>query len=176
MRMKGNKILQLQIPTETEPISELPSAEFLADYAALAFMESLVADAPFVLLEDLEECCILNAPVEVAFSALSFTTGQPSLHKPPASYKLALDRSDWLSWESAMQQEVQSLKEKGVFERVPALLPGRRAIPLMWVYNFKHGPAGEILSEKVRVVILENCQGVLEVGETYTAVAKPSSI
>ena len=176
MQMKRDKLLQLQVPTDSEPPPTLPSAEFLADYATLAFVESLVADAPFLSLEDLEDHCILSAPVEVAFSALSYTTSQPSLHKPPASYKLALDRSDWMNWEAAMQREVKSLEEKGVFERVPSLPHGRRAIPLMWVYDFKHGPAGEILSEKARVVILGNRQGVHEVGETYSAVAKSSSI
>ncbi len=56
------------------------------------------------------------ACIEVAFSVLSFTTGQLNMCKPPAFYILALDHSDWLSWESAMQWEMQSLEEKGVFE------------------------------------------------------------
>ena len=63
-----------------------------------------------------------------------------------------------------------------MFERVSILPEGQRAIPLMWVYDFKHGPQGEILSAKARVVILGNCQGVLNVGETYSAVAKSTSI
>lgn len=83
---------------------------------------------------------------------------------------------DWLKWEQAMQWEVTSLEEKQVFEQVAVLPEGRRAIPLMWVYDFKHGPQGEIVSEKARVVILGNRQGVLDVGETYSAVAKSTSI
>ncbi len=48
-----------------------------------------------------------------------------------------------------MKSEVVSLEEKGVFERVSVLPVRRRAIPLMWVYDIKTGPQGEILSEKV---------------------------
>lgn len=176
MQMKRDKLLQLHVPTEAEPPPELPLADFLADYATLAFVESLVSNAPSVLLEDLKEHCLLNAPIEVALAALSYQIDQPRLHRPPTSYKLALDHTDWPSWESAMVQEVKSLEEKGVFEHVPSLPPGRCVIPLMWVYDFKHDPAGEILSEKARVIVLGNRQGVLDVGETYSAVAKSTSI
>lgn len=60
-----------------------------------------------------------------------------------------------------MQREVKSLEEKGVFEQISHLPAGHHVITLMWVYDFKHGPAGEILSEKARVMILENQQGFL---------------
>lgn len=78
LQLKRNKLLWLQIPKDDEPPPELPSAELLADYATLAFMESLVSDAPFVSLEDLEEYSILGVPTKAAFSALSFTTNDQS--------------------------------------------------------------------------------------------------
>ena len=75
-----------------------------------------------------------------------------------------------------MRCEVESLEQKGVFERVPRLPQGRKAIPLMWVYDHKTGPLGEMLNEKARVVILGNRQGVLDFGDTYSVVARSNSI
>ena len=46
----------------------------------------------------------------------------------------------------------------------------------MWVYDHKHGPVGEILSEKAQVVILGNYQGALDFGKTYSAIAHTNSI
>lgn len=107
------------------PPPELPSAEFLVEYATLAIAESLVYDLPFSYLETLEEQSILSAPPVVAFSALTHSEAQLSLHKPPASFHIAQTRTDWSNWEQAMQREVNSLEEKGVFERVPVLPTGR---------------------------------------------------
>ena len=46
----------------------------------------------------------------------------------------------------------------------------------MWVYDHKHGPVEEILSEKAQVVILGNHQGALDFGDTYSTVACTNSI
>ena len=70
-----------------------------------------------------------------------------------------------------MGVEVRSLTEKGVFKSVLQLPPGRKAIPLMWVYTYKYGPVGEIVNKKVQMVVLGNLQGVLDHGEMYSAVA-----
>lgn len=69
-----------------------------------------------------------------------------------------------------MCREKQSLEGKHVFERVSSLPTGRKAIPLMWVYDIKGGPGRDTI-EKARVVVLGNCQGSLDFSETYSAVA-----
>lgn len=176
MKLKRDKLLQLQVPIVDEVVPELPSVDFLTDYATLVIAESLVHDSPYSTLEDLEECSILRVPPMVTFSALSYSDGLSHLHRPPPLYCITQTRTDWLKWEEAMQWEVNSLEEKGFFEWVPVLPEGRCAIPLMWVYDFKHGLQGEIVMEKVCVVILGNRQGVLDMGETYSAVTKSTSI
>ena len=46
----------------------------------------------------------------------------------------------------------------------------------MWVYAYKYGPVGEIRNEKAGVVVLGNLQGALDHSDTYSAVAKATSI
>ena len=158
-------------PSDAEPPP--PSVDFVVEYAALAYAEGVVSEfaGNDSIMVDVEACA--PSPV-VAFTVLhggdeSVPDYARDMSQPPASYKLARGRSDWDKWEAAMCCEWDSLQEKCIFEHVPSLPAGRKAIPLMWVYDLKGGPGRETI-EKARVVVLGNCQGALDFRETYSAV------
>ena len=176
IQRRRDKVLQLH-PTPPDDASRPPSVDFIADYAALAFAETVLSQYPSITLD----YCPLPMPPVTLATFTEPTSGRteppsPDLAQPPASFHLAKLRSDWPRWEDAMGSEVHSLREKGVFEKVSGLPPGRKAIPLMWVYDFKHVPDTGGLKEKARLVVLGNLQGALDHGETYSAVAKATSI
>ena len=177
IQQKQDKVLQLRTsdPSKSDPLP--PPVDFVADYAALAYAEGVLSE--FVdedpTLADVEACA--PSPI-VAFATLHVDDSIPDrardMSHPPASYKLTRQRPDWLKWKAAMGQEKSSLEEKHVFERVPALPPGRKAIPLMWVYDLKNGPGGDTL-EKARVVVLGNRQGSLDFGDTFRRLCEPQA-
>ena len=43
----------------------------------------------------------------------------------------------WTEWLSAIHEELESLKSKGVYEEVDSLPPGRKAIQCKWVLHIK---------------------------------------
>ena len=77
----------------------------MADYAALAYAEGVLSE--FVdkdpTLADVEACA--PSPI-VTFATLHSDDSIPDrahdMSHPPASYKLARQRPDWLKWEAAM--------------------------------------------------------------------------
>ena len=163
--------------TPPDDASQLPTVEFLTDYAALAFMETVLNQYPAVTLDHFQPSEPLLALASIVLPLSKHVNPpSPDLIQPPVSFFLAKSRSDWPQWELAMGSEFCRLQEKEVFERVPSLPPGRKAIPLMWVYDFKQVPDSGMLKEKVRFVVLGNLQGALDHGETYSAVAKATSI
>ena len=154
------------------------SVNFVAEYAAMAYARGVVSEFADddSILADVKACTL--SPV-VAFAVLYGDESIPNhardmLHAP-TSYKFTQAQLDWLKWEAAMCQEKNSLEEKHIFEHVPALPAGQKAIPLIWVYSLKTGPGRDTI-EKARVVVLGNHQGSLDFGETYSAVAQAMSI
>lgn len=67
------------------------------------------------------------------------------LLKPPKSLSEALARPDQEAWIDGMGREVVSLKETGTIVITP-LPPGRKAIPVKWVFDFKYHPDGTIIA------------------------------
>jgi hypothetical protein len=92
------------------------------------------------------------------------------LERPPKTYKEAQMRPDSGLWQAAMQREVDSLKQKGVYEAVRPP-PGCKPIGTKWVFAFKHDERGDILvgNEKARVV----CQGCSQHPSTYGTTSSP---
>ena len=153
--------MQLHL-TPPDNASQPPSIDLVTDYAALAFVETVLSRYPSVTLDLsplLSSLALTNVvePILIRADAPS-----PDLAQPPASFRIAKTRSDRSHWELAMGSEFQSLQEKDVFERVPRLPPGRKAIPLMWVYDFKHLLESGVVKEKARLVVLGNLQGALD--------------
>lgn len=164
-------------PSHEEPLP--PSIDFVAEYAALVYAEGVVSEfaSEDPIMADVEA----HAPSSVVALVVlhgaddSVPDHACDMSTPPGSYKLACRRSDWDKWEAAMCHEWDSLEEKCIFECVSSLPAGRKAIPLMWVYDIKGGLGRETI-EKARVVVLGNRQGALDFGETYSAVARATSI
>ena len=99
------------------------------------------------------------------------------LSKPPDTYSKTITQSDAPVWHAAMQREVNSLEDQGVFERT-TLPAGRKAIGCRWVYAYKYNPDGSIIrgKEKARLVAQGFSQRPEDYGSTYAPVAKTTSI
>jgi Reverse transcriptase (RNA-dependent DNA polymerase) len=97
------------------------------------------------------------------------------LSKEPSSYKEAMAQPDADAWIAAMEREKRSLEEMGAFEEVE-LPSGERMIGLKWVFAYKTNLEGKKIAEKARVVAqgYKQCPG--QFGETYTPVARMTSI
>ena len=110
--------------------------------------ETLSLIVAYAVLDDTNSTLVQQRP-----------TRSLNLTQPPASIKLDKSQPDWMKWKMAMDAEVHSLTEKGVFKYVSQLPPGHKAIPPMWVYTDKYGPVGEIVNEKARLL----CSGICKV-------------
>jgi hypothetical protein len=86
-------------------------------------------------------------------------------------------QSDAPIWCAAMQCEINSLEEQGVFE-CTTLPAGQKAIGCCWVYAYKYNPDGSIIrgKEKARLVAQGFSQRPEDYGSTYAPVAKMTSI
>jgi hypothetical protein len=75
-------------------------------------------------------------------------------HKPPESYAKAKASAEWPLWRAAMNAELQSLFEKGVYEdiSVDEMPEDKKAIPSKWVYSYKTDTADAIVGHKARCV------------------------
>ena len=70
----------------------------------------------------------------------------------PATIAEARRSSYWTEWLSAMHEELASLKAKGVYEEIPSLPPGRKAVQCKWVLHIKRDKSGDISHFKARLV------------------------
>jgi hypothetical protein len=79
-----------------------------------------------------------------------------SLHdddaRNPQSIPEARRSKYWSEWLSAIQEELQSLKAKGVYEEVDKLPPGRKPVQCKWVLHIKHDKDGTISRFKACLV------------------------
>jgi hypothetical protein len=58
----------------------------------------------------------------------------------------------WTEWLSAIHEELESLKSKGVYKEVDTLPPGRKAVQCKWVLHIKRDKDGTISRFKARLV------------------------
>ena len=70
----------------------------------------------------------------------------------PQSVKEAQRSVYWSEWLAAFYEELEALKEKGVYLEVEVLPPGRRAVDCKWVLHIKRNSAGHIARFKARLV------------------------
>jgi hypothetical protein len=54
----------------------------------------------------------------------------------------------WNKWLTAMHEELEALKAKGVYSEVSDLSPGQKAVQCKWVFCIKHDKDGQILHFK----------------------------
>ena len=62
----------------------------------------------------------------------------------PSSVMEAKCSQYWGEWLSAMHEELESLKAKGVYEEVESLPPNRKAVQCKWVLHIKRDKSGQI--------------------------------
>ena len=78
------------------------------------------------------------------------------LHDDDASDPLSIPEARqskyWAEWLSAIQEELTSLKVKGVYEETDTLPPGRKPIQCKWVLHIKRDKDGTISRFKARLV------------------------
>ncbi|KAJ2914303.1 hypothetical protein MD484_g6105, partial [Candolleomyces efflorescens] len=150
---------------------------FLSDVSVLALLSFAASSdfddySPLCSLSDLEFFSIMeHAHVATAAGrAQRVIPRTVDLERPPRTHREALMRPDSDLWQAAMRREVESLKEKGVYEVVcpPA---GCKPIGTKWVFAFKYNEKGDIIvgNEKARVV----CQGCSQHPSTYGATSSP---
>jgi hypothetical protein len=58
----------------------------------------------------------------------------------------------WTNWLSAIHEELESLKTKGVYEEVTSMPPNRKAVQCKWVLHIKRDKDGTISRFKARLV------------------------
>ena len=59
----------------------------------------------------------------------------------------------WGEWLSAMHEELESLKAKGIYKEVESLPLNRKAIQCKWVLHIKHDKSGQIACFKAQLVV-----------------------
>ena len=70
----------------------------------------------------------------------------------PLSIPEARKSQYWTEWLSAIHEELESLKVKGVYEETDSLPPNRKAIQCKWVLHIKRDKDGTISCFKARLV------------------------
>jgi len=99
------------------------------------------------------------------------------LSKAPMNYREAKARPDADVWRAAMQRELDTLRDRNVFQPT-TLSAGRRAVGTRWVFAYKLHPDRSIIrgKEKARLIAQGFSQRPEDFGETYAPVAKMMSI
>lgn len=78
----------------------------------------------------------IQAEVAYAGAALTDPINEPE-EKDPKLVQEAQASIYWTHWLAVIYKELESLKEKGVYEEVDELPPGRKAVDSKWVLHIK---------------------------------------
>ena len=93
----------------------------------------------------------------------------------PTTVSEALSGPNAQQWCEAMQQEIDSLQDYGVWE-LTELPEGRKAVGCKWVFKVKHNVDGSIERYKARLVAQGFCQQYGEDYETFSPVVHLKSV
>jgi len=107
----------------------------------------------------------------------SFRQRNYDLNRPPEDFDEAMARPDQLVWIAAMNRETASLSERKAYS-VSDLPPGRKAIGVRWVYDYKRDDVGLPIpgKEKARLVAQGFSQRPEDFNHTYAPVPKLTSV
>lgn len=100
-----------------------------------------------------------------------------ALHtEDPTTIREIAKRSDHKNWETAMEEEMKSLRENNTWT-MTELPPGRKTIKSKWVFKTKRNDIGEIVRYKARLVAKGYTQRAgIDYTETYAPVVRYTSI
>jgi len=94
-------------------------------------------------LGDLPKLFQCLADAEAAFVNAALTDPINDLHqKDPGTLQEAKSSIYWTYWLTAIYEELESLKAKGVYDEVNKLPPGRKAVKSEWVLHIKQNHNG----------------------------------
>lgn len=85
------------------------------------------------------------------FASLTEPIDDPEA-KDPLTIREAQASIYWAEWLGAIYEELESLRQKGVYEEIDSLPPGRKAIGSKWVLHIKRNKDGLISRFKARLV------------------------
>lgn len=94
----------------------------------------------------------------------------------PANSKEALSGSYASQWMDAQQAEMQSLRDKGVYQLVGSVPKGARVIPTRFVYKVKGDKDGNLDRFKARLVAQGFRQDPFQIGETFAPTGSLSTL
>ena len=75
----------------------------------------------------------------------------------PRSMRQVKQSSDRGLWEKAVQEEIQAMKDNGVWSEV-SRPKDKQVLPLNWVFKIKYKPDGSVDKYKARLVVMGNLQ------------------
>lgn len=109
------------------------------------------------------------------YAEMVFAYNATSLQEP-ISVNDALSRPDAKHWETAMKEEIDSLRENNTWELVH-LPADRKPINSKWVFKLKRDASGKVVRHKARLVIKGCAQKHgIDYDETYSPVVRYTSI
>ena len=108
--------------------------------------------------------CSLHGLFATSLALLSLSCSEPR------NFTEAMRNTDSTTWRTSMDAEMKSQLDCGTFEIVPKA-PGRKYIPLQWIYKVKQNEHGEPCRAKSRLVARgDRCQEGVHYTETFAPV------
>ena len=117
-----------------------------------------------------DETSFFSAISSVASTDALLCSLQDDGASDPSNISEARQSKYWTEWLSAIHEELESLKSKGVYEEVDTLPPGRKAVACKWVLHVKRDKDGSISRFKARLV----AKGFTQIpGQDFTCTFAP---
>ena len=86
-----------------------------------------------------------------SYEYVAYSCTVSTQHAVPSTYTQAITSEESNEWKTAMNDEMQSLKENNTWT-LTTLPAGRKAIACKWVYDYKYDSRGKIIRHKARLV------------------------